>query len=238
MAVIKGGQAVYGAEIGIVMLDCRFPRPLGDPGNARSFIYPVQYEIVNRIKSGDLTHRETEDAVQKLLQAAEGLEEKGCKSIATSCGLLLPHQKQMAERLEGPVASSALLLLPLLLNLIGARKKVAVIVSSKTDAVVDYLSKLPDGQKERCILFSMEHSPEFMRGIMSGIPPFQFDGERIERELTELCEASKEKHPDIGIFLLECTNLAPYSRTIRKKLELPVFDILGLIDLLHSGVET
>lgn len=237
MAVIKGGQAIYGADIGIVMLDCRFPRPLGDPGNARSFSYPVQYEIVDLDETEALTKQGTEGAIRKLLEAAGKLEKRGCKSIATSCGLLIRYQEQLREKLNIPVISSALLLLPLLLNMTGDDKKTAVVVSSRTEEINNYLNGLPENQQERCVLLSMEHCPEFMRGIMSFSQPYELDTGLIEQELINLCLEAKVKAPEIGIFLLECTNLAPYSRPLRERLETPVFDIQGLIDFLHSSVE-
>lgn len=236
MAVIKGGKAIYGAETGIVMLDCRFPRPPGDPGNARSFSYPVQYEIVELAETGALTHKGTGEAVEKLFQAVKKLEQRGCKCVATSCGLLIPYQKQLAQRAGIPVASSALMLLPLLLELIGERKKIAIVVSSRTKAVNDYLGIFTEEKRERCVLLTMEACPEFMRSIMSFSEPYRLDTELIETELLNLCAEAVEKQ-EIGLFLIECTNLAPYSPALRRHLGLPVFDILGLIDFLHSSVE-
>lgn len=237
MAVIKGGQAIYGADIGIVMLDCRFPRPQGDPGNARSFSYPVQYEIVELDETGELTKRGTEEALQKLFEAAGKLEKRGCKSIVTSCGLLVPYQERLREKLNIPVVSSALLLLPLLLDMTGNGKKAAVVVSSKTEAIDQYLNGLSENRRERCVLLSMENCAEFMRGIMSFSQPYELDTGLVEQELIRLCLEAKRKEPEISLFLLECTNLAPYSRPLRERLGVPVFDIRGLIDFLHSSVE-
>jgi len=35
-----GGKAIYGARIGILMLEARFPRIPGDVGNATTFSFP------------------------------------------------------------------------------------------------------------------------------------------------------------------------------------------------------
>ncbi len=43
---VTGGKAVYGASIGILMLDARFPRIVGDIGNARTWPFPVYYKVV------------------------------------------------------------------------------------------------------------------------------------------------------------------------------------------------
>ena len=41
-----GGKTVFGASIGILMLETRFPRIPGDMGNAATWPFPVQYRVV------------------------------------------------------------------------------------------------------------------------------------------------------------------------------------------------
>ena len=48
--IVEGGKNVYGFDIGIIMLETRFPRILGDIGNAKTFSYPVLYDIVKGYK--------------------------------------------------------------------------------------------------------------------------------------------------------------------------------------------
>ena len=38
---VSGGKSVYGASVGILMLDARFPRIPGDMGNALTWPFPV-----------------------------------------------------------------------------------------------------------------------------------------------------------------------------------------------------
>ena len=42
----KGGKNVYGACLGILMLEAKFPRIPGDVGNAGTWPFPVQYRVV------------------------------------------------------------------------------------------------------------------------------------------------------------------------------------------------
>ena len=44
--VARGGKAVYGAAVGILMLEARFPRIPGDVGNATTWPFPVLYKVV------------------------------------------------------------------------------------------------------------------------------------------------------------------------------------------------
>ena len=43
---LKGGRTLYGLELGILMLDTRFPRLPGDVGNAETWPFPVHYRVV------------------------------------------------------------------------------------------------------------------------------------------------------------------------------------------------
>ena len=48
---VKGGKALYGASVGILMLDAQFPRIIGDMGNAQTWPFPVHYKIVRQALS-------------------------------------------------------------------------------------------------------------------------------------------------------------------------------------------
>ncbi len=41
-----GGKTVYGAAVGILMLDTHFPRVHGDLGNATTWPFPVLFKVV------------------------------------------------------------------------------------------------------------------------------------------------------------------------------------------------
>jgi hypothetical protein len=57
-----GGKSIYGAAVGILMLDARFPRIPGDVGHALTWPFPVLYKVVR-----DAT------PVRVVTQRAEGL---------------------------------------------------------------------------------------------------------------------------------------------------------------------
>ena len=46
MTIARGGKSIYGAPLGILMLDARFPRIPGDMGNAGTWRFPVLYRVV------------------------------------------------------------------------------------------------------------------------------------------------------------------------------------------------
>ncbi len=45
-SIARGGKAVHGAPLGILMLETRFARVPGDMGNATTWPFPVLYRVV------------------------------------------------------------------------------------------------------------------------------------------------------------------------------------------------
>jgi hypothetical protein len=45
--IVRGGRAIYGETVGILVLDTKFPRIPGDVANATTFGFPVRYTVVD-----------------------------------------------------------------------------------------------------------------------------------------------------------------------------------------------
>ena len=58
---IRGGRTFYGQDIGILMMDTKFPRIPGDPGNAATFDFPVCYKVVRDVFQGDRIPRDADE---------------------------------------------------------------------------------------------------------------------------------------------------------------------------------
>jgi hypothetical protein len=236
MSLLQGGFPVYGIPIGIIMLDCSFPRPAGDIGNAMTFPYPVHYEVLEGIPSEDLTRVGKETAVNALIQAGKRLEAKGVRGILTSCGLLIRYQELLAQTLKIPVATSSLLLLPLLGVMIPRDQKIGVITADSRVLTPEVLAQAGWTQMDRISIKGIEGSETFRESIMEPSPPFKMDTVRLCEETVSVCRDFIQEEPRIGVLLLECTNLAPYRAELSKTLSIPVFDIIHLADLIYKGV--
>ncbi|MDP1747842.1 MAG: aspartate/glutamate racemase family protein, partial [Reyranella sp.] len=72
------------------MLDTRFPRIVGDIGNAASFDFPVIFRKMEGIGSSDaVTTQPDRPRVLAALKAnAEALASEGAVGLSTSCGFL------------------------------------------------------------------------------------------------------------------------------------------------------
>jgi acetyl-CoA acetyltransferase len=67
-------------------------------------------------------------------------------------------------------------------------------------------------------------------------PDDDVDLEAIEREVLGTALQALERHPNIRAFVLECTDLPPFSGAIRRHTGLPVFDFITMVNYLHSAI--
>lgn len=234
MAALKGGYPVYGQDVGIIMLDCAFPRPPGDIGNAHSFPFPVRYEVLEGIPAAHLIKQEEPAAVAALINAAKRLERSGARVILTSCGLFLRYQERLAAAVGVPVATSSVLLLPFLSGLMPPGRKVGV-VTADAGTLSPVLAMAGWNDPGRIAIAGMEECPVFRRAILEPAPPFELDPPALQAEVIQVARQLLKSEPTVGALLLECTNLSPYSRALREAMELPVFDVIDLARLLHGA---
>ena len=234
MPMLQGGYATYGQSVGIIMLDCAFPRPVGDIGNARSFPFPVRYEVLEGIAAARLTREEEPTAVAALIQAAQRLERAGVKIILTSCGLFLRYQARLAEAVRVPVATSSVLLLPFLATLLPPSRKVGILTAdARTLAPV--LERAGWNDPGRVAVEGMEDHPIFRRAILEPAPPYALDSHAVQGEVIQAVQGLLEREPAVALLLVECTNLSPYSRSLREAFGLPVFDVTDMACLLQRA---
>ena len=113
--------------LGILMLDTRFPRIVGDIGNAQSFDFPVIFRRMEGIGSADAVtaHPDRPRVLAALEGNARALAAEGAIGLSTSCGFLALYQEDLSAVSPVPVATSALLHIKRL-----AGRRVGVITAS------------------------------------------------------------------------------------------------------------
>ncbi len=233
MSIAAGGKAIYGARLGILMLEARFPRINGDMGNALTWPFPVLYKVVRDASPERVVRRRAEGLLPAFLDAAEELVQLGADGITTNCGFLSLFQAELAARVKVPVATSSLMQIPMVQATLPPGKRVGVLT-------VDARSLGPDHLKAAGVpldtpIIGTESGREFTRVLIGNEE--RLDIEAAEQDLLDAGRALVAKHPDVGALVLECTNMAPYSAALRKALNLPVYDIVGFITWFHSGLE-
>lgn len=223
------------ADIGIVMLDNRIPRPAGDVGNPASFDFPVAMAVAPGAGTRQVVERSAEGLLPALTAAATGLQEAGAAAVTTCCGFLAVHQPELADALRVPVATSSLLQIPLVLQTLRHDQTCCVLTvnaGTLTDAHLQAVGVGP-ALRDRLHLAGLEHTEHLFHVLTGDDEPL--DVPRAEAEVVAAAQAMTGDHPDIGAFVLECTNLPPYSSAIKAATGRPVWDALTLIRWLHGG---
>ena len=116
--IARGGKAVYGAAVGILILEARFPRIPGDVGNAVTWPFPVLYKVVRGASPERVVRRRAEGLLEAFVEGARELVAQGADGIVTNCGFLSLIQDELAAACGVPVAASSLMQAPLIERLL------------------------------------------------------------------------------------------------------------------------
>src|SRR4029079_17659128 len=114
-------------RVGFVILDTRIPRIPGDVGNASTWDFPVLYRVATGATAQRVIHEKGAGLSQVLLDTAKELVKAGADGIATTGGYLSLFQKELAAHVNVPVASSAVMQVPWVQQLLPPGKRVGVL---------------------------------------------------------------------------------------------------------------
>ena len=76
-----GGKTVFGATVGILMLETQFPRIVGDMGNALSWDFPVQYRVVTGATPDKVVRNDPTELAELFIDAGVLSVELAAKEI-------------------------------------------------------------------------------------------------------------------------------------------------------------
>ncbi|WP_170333684.1 aspartate/glutamate racemase family protein [Ruegeria arenilitoris] len=230
--IAKGGKSVYGASVGILMLDARFPRIPGDMGNALTWPFPVHYRIVRDASPDLVVRRKAEGMLDAFIDAARDLVRDGVDGITTNCGFLSLFQDELARAVPVPVVTSSLMQVEMVNRFLPAGKRAGVLTISASTLTQDHLTRarVPDGTP----IGTTEGGQEFTRAILDN--ELTLDVEKARVDNVEAAMAMKEAHPELGALVLECTNMCPYAADIQAATGLPVYSIVSLVSWFQAGL--
>ena len=86
MSTFSGGKTVFGASVGILMLETRFPRIPGDMGNALTWPFPVHYRVVRGASPDKVVRGNPKELLDVFIEAGKDLVATGADGITTNCG--------------------------------------------------------------------------------------------------------------------------------------------------------
>ena len=232
MSVFRGGKTVYGASVGILMLETRFPRIPGDMGNALSWPFPVHYRVVRGATPNRVVLQDARELTSEFIDAARELVAMGADGITTNCGFLALVQDELASATGVPVASSSLMQVPFVQSILPPGKRVGILTISKSSLSEAHLTS--SGVPLDTPIVGTNPKGAFATGILNDQESLNFADCRADNlsAASELCA----QNPDVGAIVLECTNMVPYAADIRQITGLPVFSIHSFISWFQAGL--
>ena len=230
--IATGGKAVYGAAVGILMLEARFPRIIGDMGNALTWPFPVHYRVVRGASPDKVVRQGAPGLLDAFVDAARGLVADGADGITTNCGFLSLFQAELAAAVGVPVVASSLMQVSMVNRILPPGKRAGILTISASSLTAAHLEKagVPAGTP----IGSTEGGTEFTRVILGD--ELALDIEAARADNVGAAVKLKEAHPDLGAIVLECTNMIPYAADIRAAAGVPVFSMESFVSWFQSGL--
>jgi Asp/Glu/hydantoin racemase len=214
-----------GPTLGVLMLDTRFPRVVGDIGHPRTFAFPVRYSTVHGASPRRVVVERDPLLVAPFVAAARELEAEGVAAIATSCGFLALFQRELAASVAVPMWTSSLLLVAELESALQMGERVGVVTADAASLSADHLRAV--GARADTPIEGLAVSSRFRATLLDDLETLD------EREAKQATVAAAERlvarRPDVRAIVLECTNLPPYADAVRDATGLPVHDITTLV---------
>ena len=235
MTVIRGGKAVYGASVGLLLLESRFPRIPGDGGNAATWPFPMLYRVVGGATPDKVVRARgaiVHEIVDDFVDAARELVAIGADGITTNCGFLVLHQDRLAQACGVPVAASSLLQVPWVERLLPPGRRVGVVTveaKSLTPRHLECAGARPDTPVE-----GTEGGAEFTRVLLGD--EMELDVDRAREDVIAAARRLVENNRDVGAIVLECTNMPPYAADMSRATGLPVYDFHGFVCWFQAGL--
>lgn len=231
--IAQGGKAIYGAPLGILMLEARFPRIHGDMGNGTTWPFPVLYRVVSGASPDRVVVGGAAGLLPDFIDAARDLVRLGAEAITTNCGFLSLFQKELAAAVGVPVATSSLMQVPWVQATLPQGKRVGVVTVSKASLTPAHLqgANVPLDTP----VTGTENGQEFFRVLIKAEKD-DMDIDLAEQDVVRAARDLAAANPDVGAIVLECTNMPPYAAAVQRATGLPVYDIYSMITWFHAGL--
>ncbi|MFO1081484.1 MAG: aspartate/glutamate racemase family protein [Reyranellaceae bacterium] len=229
----RGGRTIYGAPLGILMLETRFARIPGDMGNATTWPFPVLYKVVRGATAEAVVLKGAAGLLPAFVAAGRELVRDGAEGLATTCGFLSLFQRDLAAEVGVPAATSALLQVPWVQATLPPGRRVGVITASAPSLTPAHL--LASGAPADTPVIGVEAGRTLFRTLVLGETD-DLDVAAAEQDILDVGRALLAAHPETGAIVLECTNMPPYASALSDALGLPVYDVYTLISWFQAGL--
>lgn len=233
-----GKKKKVAPSLGVIRLDYDYPPAPGDIDCPDSFDCDVYYKVVPGLtfemcQKGDMT----EEVKQRFKDSIKWLvEEKKVHGITGDCGFMMNFQSLAREVTKIPIFMSSLCQLPAVTCAYAEKEQIIIMTANgkslepMRDLIRDECGV--DTQDKRYNIVGCEDVPHFGQAVANGD---KVNTKKATKGIVKKAREALKKYPQSRAFLLECTELPPYSDAIRFHTGLPVYDSITACHFFISG---
>lgn len=207
---------------------------VGNSTNLASYSYPVRLHPVRGANVHTVLENPSREVLAQMIVDAKDMAAEGILAITTSCGFNAVFQEELASALTIPVFTSSLLQVPMVQRVIGPQGEVCVIVAHAGALRPEHLRAAGIEHTNGLRIVGLDKCTEWRR--MFAEPDHDIDLALIEEEILNTCREARAAYPAVRAFVLECTDLPPFSASIRRQTGLPVFDFITMANYLEASL--
>jgi hypothetical protein len=206
----------------------------GSLGNPATFNYPVIYETVPGA-TGDRVVYDGESMTSAYISAAVKLVARGAGVITTNCGFTILFQKDLADSISVPVITSALVLLPLISNLISRQGEIGILTYDSESLQNNILNSGRVAIPQDRLAIQGFHN--FSSWSELNQPTPKVDAEQMKKDLVTGCHEILAQNPNLEALILECTGMPRFRSDVQHIAKRPVFDIVDAVHFVAASLQ-
>jgi len=223
-------------SLGVIRLDYNYPPSPGDIDSPDSFGYDVYYRAVpgftfEMAQIGKMTP----EVEKEFIEAIDYFDKKGVSGITGDCGFMMYFQELARNHTNKPVFMSSLAQLPAVTCAFNKKELIAIFTANG-----ERLKPMRSVIKDECGV-----DPEDTRYIIVGcedVDGFEAvaDGTKVDIAkctpgIVKKAQEVVKKYPNLRAFMFECTELPPFSDSVRAATGLPVYDAITSCNSMLAG---
>jgi len=175
--------------------------------------------------------------LEEWIRCARELQEEGVRAIVGGCGLTGSIQEELSHAVEIPVFSSTILFVPEIHESIAQGRRVGILTVSREQFLAHDNALFRGCGVDDSIpvaIAGMNESADSETWLT--MTTSAYDKEKVEQAVVNTALQLLVDYPDIGAFVLECTDMPPYSDAIRQATGLPLFDAIDMVNHVYQQV--
>lgn len=207
---------------------------IGNSTNPASYPFAVEFRKIKGANIHTVLENPSPIVLKEMITQSKQLISEGIELITTSCGFNAIFQKELSDELDVPVFTSSLVLVPMIQLVTPEDGKIGII-TAKQDALSEkHFLSVGIVNNSNLIILGLEKKREWSKIFSS--PDEKIDLKKITQEILNVAIHAKITNPEISSFVLECTDLPPFSSLIRENIHIPVYDYLSMITFAAHSI--